>query len=235
LLEDFGLLRSSSFESDQIHPEIIRFYESTSCFAFDVWCEWVGAFKPFGSTLRVIFSRRLQQLNVPISPLDTSRGISSDIITLLDKNTGKRNETGWLRRMLGSGDVIYAGLYSIAEPPFLKRPCMKVVFPLPNGHATVLMKPEVGEQGSLKFHSDGSSFGDAGFYFVVRDKADQAWARYVRTLKETIHIYMSQMGELRADHVLKIWGFVFLRFHYRITAKIAASTSIDQISQSRLV
>lgn len=222
LIEDFASLDSRTFEANQIQSEIKSFYESTSSFALDVWSEWSGVFKPFGRLLRVIFSRRLQQLNVPISPLETSRGISSDIITLMDKETGHRMQTGWLRRMLSSGDVIYAGLYSIAKPPLREGSCLKVVFPLPNGHVTVLMRPEASEQNSLKLHSDGTGFGDAGFYFVARNNTGRTWARYVRMMKESIHTYRNENGELRADHVLKICGLVFLRLHYRITLKNTA-------------
>jgi hypothetical protein len=79
------------------------------------------------------------------------------------------------------------------------------------------MRPEVHPDGSLTVISDGSTFGDPGFYFVVeQDRA--AWARYVATMKETIHVYPAAAGQVRADHVLRIWGRTFLRLHYRLAA-----------------
>lgn len=84
------------------------------------------------------------------------------------------------------------------------------------------MRAEVHADGSLTVISDGSSFGDPGFYFVV-EHPDVAWARYVRTMKETIHVYAAEEGGVRADHVLRIWGFTFLRLHYRLTRKLSST------------
>ena len=49
--------------------------------------------------------------------------------------------TAWLRRRAGSEDVIYAGFYSVEHPPRAPGPCVKVVFPLPNGSASVFLMP----------------------------------------------------------------------------------------------
>jgi hypothetical protein len=157
---------------------------------------------------------------MPISPLETSCGITSDIIQLLDKKTRRIRFIGWIRTMISSGDVIYVGLYSICIPPKWNEPCLKVVFPLPNGHATVIMKPEICHDGSLKLHSVGDAFGDAGFYFVVSDKKGNVWAKYIGAMQETIHVYPGKKSELRADHVLKFFGLVFLRLHYRMILRI---------------
>lgn len=223
LLKSFPALHSDVFSSEKVLPEIVRFYESTSDFEMDVWSEWCSVFKPFGWLLRFLFSHRLQQLHMPISALETSAGITSEIIQLEDIKTGQIRFVGWLRTMVESGDTIYAGLYSICSPPKYDRPCVKVVFPLPNGNAIVIMKPEVCGDGSLKLHSRGEIFGDAGFYFVVQDKSGRAWAKYVRSMRETIHVYVDKKNELRADHVLKYFGLVFLRLHYRMVPRVDRS------------
>ena len=77
------------------------------------------------------------------------------------------------------------------------------------------MRAEVDPEGSLTVISDGSGFGDPGFYFVVED-GGRAWARYVRTMKESIRVYAAEPGVVRADHVLRLYGRVFLRLHYRM-------------------
>ena len=224
LIKDFHMLGSDEFSAGCISPEITRFYQSTSSFDMDVWSEWCSVFRPFGWLLRFLFSHRLQQLHMPISPLETSRGITSDIVQLRDKNTGRIRYVGWLRTMVQSGDTIYAGLYSVCTPPKHQKPCVKIVFPLPNGNATVIMEPEACANGSLKLHSRGNVFGDPGFYFLVRDANGGAWARYVRTMKEMIHVYIDEHNVLRADHTLRIFGLVFLRLHYRIVPRTAAMT-----------
>jgi hypothetical protein len=107
-----------------------------------------------------------------------------------------------------------------------------VVFPLPNGNAIVLMRPIAHRDGSLSVVSAGDGFGGPGFYFTVhRDGA--VWARYVESLKESIHVYGAEGGTVRADHVLRLWGATFLRLHYRMRAKqhvnvaVAATEQVD--------
>jgi hypothetical protein len=41
------------------------------------------------------------------------------------------------------------------------------------------------------------------------------WVRYVRTMRESIRVYSAD-GGVRADHVMWIFGSVFLRLHYRM-------------------
>jgi hypothetical protein len=90
------------------------------------------------------------------------------------------------------------------------------VFPLPNGNAIVVMKPEAHPDGSFSVTSAGGGFGDPGFYFVVHAEAGVAWARYVQSMQETIHVYPDEHAAVRADHTLRIWGIQFLRLHYRM-------------------
>ena len=112
---------------------------------------------------QVIFSRRLQQLNMPLSSLDTGRGITSDVVKLRDPATGKILQTAWVRELIGTKNVLYAGSYTLCRVPGWPSPCIKVVFPLPNGNAIVIMKPEAHADGSLSVTSSGRAFGDPGF------------------------------------------------------------------------
>lgn len=176
--------------------------------------DWVTQCWVRGRALARLFSRRLQQLNVPLSSLDTSRGLTSAVLQLVDPATGAVRHTAWLRELAGSGDVLYAATYSVCRVPGYAGACVKVVFPLPNGNAVVLMRPTPTGDGSLAIVSSGARFGDPGFYFTVVGP-DRAWARYVRTMRETIRVYPD--GALvRADHTLTIWRTTFLRLHYRL-------------------
>jgi hypothetical protein len=229
LILNFDLLTGPSFDASRVSSKVIRFYEQTSNYELDVWAEWCGAFRPFGWLLAVLFSRRLQQLNVPLSGLDTSRGVTSEILQLVERSTGRVDSTAWVRHLLASNDVLYAGSYSLCNVPNRAAPCVKVVFPLPNGNAIVLMKPVAHEDGSLSVTSSGERFGDAGFYFTVRDRDGFFWVRYVRSLRESIRVYEAEDDNIRADHVLTIWGATFLRLHYRLRLRTesarASSTS----------
>ena len=77
------------------------------------------------------------------------------------------------------------------------------------------MRTECRADGSFVLTSAGRGFGDLGFYFVVHCDG-VAWARYVRSLRERIHVYPADGGDVRADHRLTLFGSTFLRLHYRM-------------------
>jgi hypothetical protein len=214
LLPTFRLLDGNPGLSN-VAPLVREFYEETSEFDLDAWSEWSPLFRPFGRGLGVFFSRRLQQLNVPLSPLDSSKGMTSSVLPMRDE-FDTVIQTAWIRELRVTRNVLYAGSYSVCMIPGHPYPCVKVVFPLPNGNAIVLMKIQVHDDGSLSVQSIGNRFGEPGFYFVVHNGDGTVWARYVASMKEEIHVYAGESGISRADHTLWLWGKVFLRLHYRM-------------------
>jgi len=218
LLENFRDLEGLKCQTHGCHPAVAQFYEQTSEFDLDVWSEWCGAFRPFGAALAAIFSRRLQQLNMPLSPLDTSGGLRSDLLQLEDA-TGSVKYTAWIREVASTGQILYASSYSVCTVPGFDARCVKVVFPLPNGNATVIMKAQTDEDGSFTLRSSGRRFGDPGFYFFVESSPGHGWARYVRTMRETIRVFVDEREQLRANHDFEIWRTIFLRLHYRMRRK----------------
>jgi hypothetical protein len=214
LLPEFSRLRGKACDPGRVSPGVVDFYERTSEYDLDAWSHWCGAFRPFGSALAAIFSRRLQQLNVPLSGLDTSRGMTSEVMPCVRHSTNEALFTAWVRQLADSGNVIYAGAYSLASVPDTPGCCVRVVFPLPNGNAIVVMKPVAHADGSLTLVSAGNGFGAAGFYFTVHGDG-VVWARYLKAMRETIHVYSTADDDVRADHVLTLWGATFLRIHYR--------------------
>jgi len=221
LINDFSRLRGPACRPENVDPRVVTFYEDTAEFEFDIWSEWCGAFRPFGGALAAIFSRRLQQLNVPLSSLDTKLGITSDVVQLKERS-GRVVYTAWVREVVATQRTLYAGSYSVCNVPGFPGPCVKVVFPLPNGSAIVIMRPESSPDGSFTVRSAGVRFGDPGFYFFVEEKPGRGWARHVRTLKETIRVYTDAQGTLRADHDLWIWRTRFLRLHYRMRKRASS-------------
>jgi hypothetical protein len=216
LIPNFRLLEDGNGELSRVAEPVRQFYEETSEFDMDAWSNWCGAFKPFGRALSLLFSRRLQQLNVPLSPLDPSKGIASSVVQMRDPRTGSIVQTAWVRELHATGNVLYAGSYSICNVPGHPSPCVKVVFPLPNGNAIVIMKAEAHADGSLSVRSAGDKFGDPGFYFVVHGSNGMVWARYVRSLEEEIRVYAAESHTVRADHTLWLWKMKFLSLHYRM-------------------
>jgi hypothetical protein len=137
--------------------------------------------------------------------LGAKRGHLSDWTTQQwVRRTGRRvdlREEAWLD-----------GPYSAGRPRLAGGPCVKTVFPLPNGYAAVFLVPAARADGSFELLSPPGEFGAPGFYFVVRDEA-AAWSRTVAAMTEHIHVYV-EGGELHADHALRLWGRAFLRLHY---------------------
>lgn len=216
LMEDFNKLASTSFNPEAIDPRIKDFYERTANYRLEVWSQWSWLFQPFARLLVHFVSRRIQQLNLPVSPLDTSRGMTSEIIRLKDKDTGERLYTCWLRKVIHTGDVIYAGFYSTSKPPRYSGECVKVVFPLPRGSATVVLKPIARKDGSLELSSAGEGFGDPGYYRILQVEGRCRKIRYIRAMKERIHVYVDKQGTLRTDHEFSFWKIRMLTLHYRI-------------------
>ena len=219
LVEDFTALSSNSADFSLVAAPVREFYEQTSKYSLDAWSEWHGMFRPFGQALAFLFSRRLQQLNIPLSSLDSAKGMTSNVIQLRNADTGKLIQTAWVRELNATRNVLYAGSYSICAVPGHPSPCVKVVFPLPNGNAIVIMRPQIHDDGSFSITSAGDKFGDPGFYFTVHGEGDILWARYLRSMQETIHVYGAEFETTRADHILHLWGKQFLRLHYRMSVQ----------------
>jgi len=223
LVPDWAALAAPDLDPAAVDPSVAEFYTRTATYDLDSWAEWHGAFRSFGWLLARLFSRRLQQLNVPLSGLDTSQGVTSEVLQLVEPGSGRVRHTAWVRELVGTGHVLYAGSYAVAAVPGRAGLCIKVVFPLPNGNAIVLMRPEAGRDGALAVVSAGRRFGDPGFYFTVQvpGAPGEVWARYLRALREQIRVYPDprRPGGVRADHVLRLWGATFLRLHYRLTPR----------------
>lgn len=222
LLEKFDeVLMKEDPLSAKLNPRIARFYENTSEYQLEVWSQWSGPVQYFAKILIRGLSRKMQQMNIPLNPLESSHGMSSSIIALID-DTGKRNTACWLRKSVKSGSVVYAGFYSATWLPQMNNNCVKVVFPLPKGNVTVLLKVLVQEDGSVKLVSYGKKIGDPGYYRLrsISGKKDLAAVKYI-PLKEVIHVYEDEQGVLRTDHQFFFMGSKFLDLHYKIIEKPA--------------
>ena len=215
LLPDFDALKGGNFDPARVRPEIRDFYEHTSCYHLEAWSEAALLTRFFLWGLTKFVSRRMDQLNFPVSSLELAGGMSSEVLPMVD-GAGRRRYTGWLRRLLATERVIYTGLYSTEKPPDYSGPCVKVSFPLPLGSATVFLRPEAQDDGSFKLISSGTRFGEPGFYRMVEVDPEHWKVRYIRTLRETFHVYVDPRGTLRTDHLVRFLGLNVLRLHYKL-------------------
>ena len=218
LLTDFAVLADRGFDAAMVRPEIRDFYERTARYGLDVRPEWSGPLRYSARTLIYLVSRNIQQLNLPVSPVPADAGMSSELIGLRDPLTNEAPYCGWLRRSVATGAVIYAGFYTTCALPGREGRFVKVVFPLPGGSATVVLRPENRPGGSLALVSDGEGFGDAGYYRVHRGSDDMLRAKYV-PIKEEIHVFVDRAGTLRTNHTLALWRARFLTLHYEISRR----------------
>lgn len=220
LVPDFTALRGEHCDPDRLDPRIREFYEHTSRFAMDVWSR---SYFPasFGLYLLVTtISRQVNQLNFPLSPLESARGMSSEIIALRNPD-GSLRYTGWFRTLGDAARVLYTGFYMTERAP-RHGPCVKVVFPMPHGNATVVLAPRVERDGSLVLDSTGRRFGDPGFYRLDRRDDDRVRVWHIRTLRERFRVYVDGHGVVRCDHTVRFLGLPVLSLHYKIVRRPAA-------------
>lgn len=215
LLPDFGELAGPEFDVAKADPAVRHFYEHTGRYELDVWSETQFPGRLFLWLIVSTASRYMNQLNVPVFGLETSRGMTSEVLPLRDAS-GRAVHTGWQRRLLRSGRVIYSGFYTTVRPPGEVSRCVKVVFPLPRGNATVILRPEYGRDGRFHLVSRGKRFGDAGFYRILELDAERLKVRHLKTLRERFDVYTDEEGVLRCDHELRFLGITMFRLHYRM-------------------
>ncbi|MEM7153208.1 MAG: hypothetical protein AAF799_10205 [Myxococcota bacterium] len=228
LIGGMAALAGPRFDAAEVHPTIDQFYAHTAAFDLELRSRWSGPFRVLGWLIGRIFARRLAQLNMPLDDEELAGGVRSRIIQLADAE-GRVRHTGWVRTAIRTGRPVFVGQYGVDEIPGHDGPCIKVVFPLPNGNATIFLRPQVTEDGGLTLLSDGRRFGDPGFYFTVVAGPGQVWARYVRTMKETLSLSATDEG-IRATHRFRVFGLPFVELRYTITPKRAAEAGAQVVS-----
>lgn len=229
LLPGLTALAGPRFDPNTVAPEIASFYAHTAAFDLKIRSRWSGPFRAMGWMVARIFSRRLAQLNMPLSDRELQGGVHSRIVRVADAERGEVLHTAWVRTAVETGRPVFVGQYGTAEIPGHDGPCVKVVFPLPNGNATIFLRPRVDADGGLSLVSDGRRFGDPGFYFTVEvgpserhpERHHERWVRYVRTMKESLCL-RTDGGGVAATHRFRVFGLPFLELQYTIARKPSA-------------
>ena len=220
-----GLMRDFSLLGSQQHPdfqqEVARFYEQTSNYTMDVWSQSFYPVKLFAQLLIKTISKEINQLNIPLSPMETSAGMSSEVIPLNTAN-GETKLVCWLRKRMTDKRVVYCGFYAVVN--INGKMFVRVVFPLPDGSVTVVLRPEFLNDGSFRLVSDRSKFGGAGYYRVQKHKPGFVKVKRI-PLKEIIHVYQDENKILRTDHWFWFMGMKLLKLHYKMSTKNTAINS----------
>lgn len=214
LLTSIDTLNLSETDLDKLSKKVIDFYEHTANYNLKFDVKWNPFFKFFGFLVSIFFSRRINQLNIPTKNIQKSEKLNSEIITLVCPQTNEIKYTVWLRKFESTGRVIYSGVYGTCKIPSGKT-CVKAIFPLPKGNATVIMKPSVGKDNELILDSSGNKFGDAGFYFLLNDAKDNYWAQFISSFTDKL-IASEINGYLQAEQTLRLWKLRVATFNYKM-------------------
>lgn len=214
LLPDLAALARPGFDPGAVSPPLRDFYEHTARFDLDLWTRWSRWAEPGGRVLQALFSDRLRQLSLPLDPLEVAAGMDSDVLTL--RRGQQHLGTVWQRTLRDTGRTVFGGLYGVVAPPLGDGPHVRVVFPLPNGSLTVLLRPSNGPDGRLVLSSRPGGFGADGTYLVVRpDAGPVAWVRRV-PLHERFALEVDADGHGRCSHRLALGGAQVLQLRYRM-------------------
>lgn len=221
LIPSIEMLGLSDYDISNVSKEVIAFYEHTAAYHLDLSVNWHPFFKMFGILLHKLFSNRINQLNIPIAPIQHKESLKSDIITLLDPQSKEVKYTFWFRSVRSTAQVIYSGVYGVCTLPS-GQVCIKAVFPLPNGNATVIMTPKAGQNGTLILDSSGTKFGDPGFYFLLKDSKGAIWSQFIRSFRDRLIIGAAN-DIVSAEQTLTLWRRRVLTFNYTIKARKGAA------------
>jgi hypothetical protein len=214
LIQSIHQLKLSENELNHLSKDVVDFYENTSNYDFDLNVKWNPFFKGFGILLKVLFSNRIEQLNIPLKNSKDSKALNSKIIHLLDSKTFEVKRTIWLRTIVATDQVVYSGVYETCKIPS-GQACIKAVFPLPNGNATVILTPSVGNNGELILTSSGKRVGDSGFYFLLCDSKGQLWTKFIKSFKDKLVVNSSD-DKIMAIQTLSLWNLRVVTFEYEI-------------------
>jgi hypothetical protein len=213
LLPSMAALDGPGFDVRRLRPEVRDFYERTATWQMEVWTGWSPLFWPGGEIVARLWGRRVEQLALPMNPLEVAHGMDSRITPIRDRD-GTQVAAAWTRTLRGSGRPVFSGAYSARTLPGADRPSVHVAFPLESGNVQVFLRPSVTDDGGLLLASPSGRFGQDGAYVVVREQRGAYAARV--PLHETFHMYLDPHGVLRTDHELRLWGASAVRLHYKL-------------------
>jgi hypothetical protein len=219
LVPGLDALEGPDFDPHAVDPAIHDFYARTAGYDLRIESRWSGPFRAVGWLIAWMFARRLAQLNMPLSNSELRGGFESRIVRLGD-DAGQVRHTAWVRTAVDTGRPAFVGEYGTTNIPGHAGACIKVVFPLPNGNAIIVLRPRVDANAGLSLVSDGRRFGDPGFYFTVLADPGEVWARYVRTMKEQLSLRVDG-DAIAASHRFAVFGLPFLELRYAIARKRA--------------
>ena len=224
LISDFNALKNPDFTPEEVDPTIVDFYQNTSNYDLTLRTKWHIPFNGLAKFMGRFYAEPMQQLNIP-HPRAKNNNLTSEIQQILDPQTEQVQNTAWVRTDNDSQKVIYAGDYSMTQLDYGLN-VVRVVFPIPNGNATVILRPENQPDGSFKLISEGEAFGDPGFYHVTSEDGI-AYANYLPRLKQAIHLNKPHdEPDLATNHDFTLGKKRLLHLEYDMKPKTSSAVKV---------
>jgi hypothetical protein len=209
-------LAGPSFDPAAVDPLVREFYEHTTRFALDIVPQWRLWVRPGYLLYRTLLARPLGQANVPMSQREAQHGIHSRIDTISGTD-GVVSVRGWIRSAADTDEPIYVGIYTTYRHE--DQGYVSVGFPLPQASFTATLAPAARPGGGLVLDSR-SPLDQPGHYLTYIDpQTGELTTAAVRGFAERLEVYVTEGGDLRAEHSFWVFGFPFLVLHYRIHRK----------------
>jgi hypothetical protein len=220
-------LAGTSFDPAGVDPLVREFYEHTTRFALDIVPQWRLWVRPGYLLYRTLLARPLGQANVPMSQREAQHGIHSRIDTISGAD-GAVSVRGWIRSAADTDEPIYVGIYTTYRRE--DQGYVSVGFPLPQASFTATLAPAARPGGGLVLDSR-SPLDQPGHYLTYIDPGNgELTTAAVRGFAERLEVYVTEDGDLRAEHSFWVFGFPFLVLHYRIHRKPSRAPIVSELT-----
>ncbi|SDZ23343.1 YndJ family protein [Thermoactinomyces sp. DSM 45892] len=202
LVDDVRLF-TPNVDVSLLSPTILDFYQHTERYRLMARIHWSYWFTPFAFFYH-LFSRRFQQLNLPISrkPVEMLGSISP----ISEELDGREKPRAWLRKV--GEEVIFVALYSYHQSQ--GRTYMNISLPLPGSAMIGILEwKQMGRDLQITSEALIPS-SDSGIYLTCK------MFTWKLPLRERFWIREIKPGKMEARHKMWIFGVPFLRVRYEI-------------------
>jgi len=216
MVDSMDLFSSTFFNPSAIHPLIRSFYENTIMYELDVVPHWHPLFYPFAKLYRKL-SRRIEQMNFPVSTSDMKVEVESTILPLKDHIDGRTNVRAWIRTEKSTKKAFYVAAYSTHTNNETGERYYNIFFPLPFGGMTSVLR-------ITNFQDDGvrlTSLSHTKHATEQQGVYGRIGSCHVRLpINETIDVWVED-NVIKACHHSWLFGFRCLTLNYEIRRLVA--------------
>lgn len=213
LVNQMTTFHSKQFQSKDVSPLILDFYEHTNDYELQANIHWSRWFWPFAFLYEKV-SRHVQQIHLGMG--NRVERMDGEIVAIQDETDGRSDVRAWVRNN-EQDETIFVALYSQHE--FYGETYMNIALPLPYANMTGILKLR-NDKNDLLITSRlrDNARGDEGIFLHNRLITIRL------PLAETFLIKEKDETTLTAHHQMWIFGVKFLEIDYEIQKKCMLSS-----------